>query len=55
MPGSLTFPTPNPLTSPFRKADGSYDWEREMDYGWQMVDCTFSTMFLSPAGSSLCG
>lgn len=24
--------------SPFRKPDGSYDWETEMDYGWSMLD-----------------
>jgi 4-aminobutyrate aminotransferase-like enzyme len=38
MPGSFAFPAPNPYRSIFRKADGSYDWEKEMDFGWSMID-----------------
>lgn len=38
MPGQLPFPYPNAYRSPFRKPDGSYDWETEMDYGWSMID-----------------
>lgn len=38
MPGQLAFPAPYAYRSPFRKADGSYDWETEMDYGWAMID-----------------
>lgn len=38
MPGQLVFPTPNAYTSPFKKADGSYDWEAEMTYGWDLID-----------------
>jgi 4-aminobutyrate aminotransferase-like enzyme len=38
MPGQLAFPAPNGLLSPFRKPDGSYDWETEMDFGWAMID-----------------
>lgn len=38
-PGQLVLPTPNALTSPFRKPDGSYDWQTELDYGWQLIDC----------------
>ncbi|KAJ5182131.1 hypothetical protein N7449_012278 [Penicillium cf. viridicatum] len=38
MPGQLAFPAPYAYRSPFRKADGSYDWETEMDYGWSMID-----------------
>lgn len=38
MPGQLAFPSPYAYRSPFRKADGSYDWETEMDYGWSMID-----------------
>ncbi|KAK5166057.1 uncharacterized protein LTR77_008318 [Saxophila tyrrhenica] len=38
MPGQLAFPAPNPYRSPFRKADGSYDWETEMNFGWSMID-----------------
>jgi hypothetical protein len=38
MPGQLVFPTPHALKSPFRMADGSYDWQAEMTYGWDMID-----------------
>ncbi|GLU50305.1 aspartate aminotransferase family protein [Nocardiopsis ansamitocini] len=38
MPGNLTLPTPNAYRSPFRHADGSYDWETELDYGFRLVD-----------------
>jgi 2,2-dialkylglycine decarboxylase (pyruvate) len=38
MPGSFALPTPNAYRSPFRKADGSYDWEGELAYGFAMVD-----------------
>jgi hypothetical protein len=38
MPGQLAFPAPYQYRSPFRKADGSYDWETEMDFGWSMID-----------------
>ncbi|KAK5698190.1 hypothetical protein LTR97_007151 [Elasticomyces elasticus] len=38
IPGQLIFPAPNSLRSPFRKANGSYDWETEMDFGWSLVD-----------------
>lgn len=38
MPGQLAFPAPYAYRSPFRKADGSYDWETEMDFGWSMID-----------------
>ncbi|KAM0748195.1 aminotransferase class-III [Meredithblackwellia eburnea MCA 4105] len=38
MPGQLTFPTPNAFRSPFRKPDGSYDWETEMTFGWDLID-----------------
>jgi 4-aminobutyrate aminotransferase-like enzyme len=33
MPGQLAFPAPYPYRSPFKKADGSYDWETELDLG----------------------
>lgn len=36
--GQLVFPTPNALRSPFRKPDGSYDWETEMTFGWDLID-----------------
>jgi 2,2-dialkylglycine decarboxylase (pyruvate) len=38
MPGSFALPTPNAYRSPFRKPDGSYDWEGELAYGFAMVD-----------------
>lgn len=38
VPGQLAFPAPYAYRSPFRKADGSYDWETEMDFGWSMID-----------------
>lgn len=38
MPGQLAFPAPYAYRSPFREADGSYDWETEMDFGWSMID-----------------
>lgn len=37
-PGQIAFPAPYGYRSPFRRVDGSYDWETEMDYGWGMVD-----------------
>ena len=42
MPGNLTLPTPNAYRSPFRRADGSYDWESELEYGFAMVDAQSS-------------
>jgi 2,2-dialkylglycine decarboxylase (pyruvate) len=36
--GSLVLPAPNAYRSPFRRPDGSYDWEAELDYGWTLVD-----------------
>lgn len=38
MPGTMTFPTPNAYRSPFRRPDGSHDWESELDYGFQLID-----------------
>ncbi|WP_031470283.1 aspartate aminotransferase family protein [Sciscionella sediminilitoris] len=37
-PGNLTLPTPNAYRSPFRAADGSYDWEAELEYGFGLID-----------------
>ena len=37
-PGQLAFPAPYAYRSPFRKSDGSYDWETEMDFAWSMID-----------------
>ncbi|KAJ5775694.1 uncharacterized protein N7511_000705 [Penicillium nucicola] len=38
MPGMLMLPSPNGYRSIFRRPDGSYDWEAEMQYGWRMID-----------------
>jgi 2,2-dialkylglycine decarboxylase (pyruvate) len=38
VPGSFTLPSPDAYRSPFRTADGSYDWEAELDYGFDLVD-----------------
>ena len=38
VPGALTLPAPGEPGSPFRRADGSYDWETELDYGFRLVD-----------------
>ncbi|KAL1589270.1 hypothetical protein WHR41_02097 [Cladosporium halotolerans] len=38
MPGQLAFPAPYGYRSPFKKADGSYDWETELEFGWSMID-----------------
>ncbi|KAI1281498.1 pyridoxal phosphate-dependent transferase [Xylaria sp. FL0933] len=37
-PGMLAFPAPYAYRSPFRKADGEYDWETELEFGWSMID-----------------
>lgn len=31
-------PAPNAYRSIFRKPDGSYDWETELNYGWSLID-----------------
>ena len=38
MPGMHMLPPPNAYRSIFRHADGSYDWEKELDYGWELID-----------------
>ena len=38
MPGQFAFPAPHAYRSPFRHADGSYDWQTEMAFGWSMID-----------------
>lgn len=40
MPGSLVLPAPNAYRSIFRKQDGSYDWETELDYGFDLIDAS---------------
>lgn len=38
MPGNFALPAPNAYRSIFRHADGSYDWETELDYGFSSID-----------------
>ena len=38
MPGMHMLPGPNAYRSIFRKPDGSYDWECELEYGWRQID-----------------
>ncbi|KAH7089032.1 pyridoxal phosphate-dependent transferase [Paraphoma chrysanthemicola] len=38
MVGSLALPAPNAYRSIFRHADGSYDWETELNYGFDLLD-----------------
>jgi 2,2-dialkylglycine decarboxylase (pyruvate) len=42
IPGNLVLPTPNGYRSPFRNADGTYDWQAELDYGFALVDAQSS-------------
>ncbi|CAG8973954.1 hypothetical protein HYALB_00007483 [Hymenoscyphus albidus] len=36
--GSFVLPCPNSYRSIFRKEEGSYDWETELNYGWDLID-----------------
>ncbi|EXJ60853.1 2,2-dialkylglycine decarboxylase (pyruvate) [Cladophialophora yegresii CBS 114405] len=38
MPGMHMLPPPNAYRSIFRNPDGSYDWETELNYGWELID-----------------
>ena len=38
MPGMHMLPPPNTYRSIFRNQDGTYDWEKELDYGWGLID-----------------
>ncbi|EXJ69953.1 2,2-dialkylglycine decarboxylase (pyruvate) [Cladophialophora psammophila CBS 110553] len=38
MPGMHMLPPPNAFRSIFRNPDGSYDWETELNYGWDLID-----------------
>lgn len=42
MPGNFHLPMPNAYRSIFRHADGSYDWETELNYGWSQIDTACS-------------
>ncbi len=37
-PGNLSLPTPNAYRSPFRRPDGTHDWQTELDYGFAAID-----------------
>ncbi|WAC53555.1 aspartate aminotransferase family protein [Gordonia sp. SL306] len=36
--GNLALPTPNAYRPDFVAADGSFDWQRQLDYGFEMID-----------------
>ncbi|KAH3959403.1 hypothetical protein HBI25_196450 [Parastagonospora nodorum] len=38
MIGNLALPTPNSYRSIFRHSDGSYDWQAELNYGFDLLD-----------------
>ncbi|WRT65282.1 uncharacterized protein IL334_002225 [Kwoniella shivajii] len=38
-PGQFVLPTPNAHASRFRNPDGSYDWEAELNFGFELIDC----------------
>ncbi|KAF2101395.1 hypothetical protein NA57DRAFT_72838 [Rhizodiscina lignyota] len=54
--GNLALPSPNAYRSIFRHADGSYDWQTELDYGFDLLDrqsCgSFAAVILEPILSS---
>ncbi|KXT15672.1 hypothetical protein AC579_6117 [Pseudocercospora musae] len=56
MPGNLALPTPNAYRSIFRHADGSYDWQTELNYGFELIDkqsCgSLAALILEPILSS---
>jgi 2,2-dialkylglycine decarboxylase (pyruvate) len=37
-PGNLVLPTPNPYRPDFTHPDGSLDWQRQLDFGFGLVD-----------------
>lgn len=38
IPGQYMLPQPNAYRSIFRHKDGTYDWEKELNYGWNLID-----------------
>lgn len=56
MPGNFALPTPNAYRSIFRHPDGSYDWQTELDYGFELIDrqsCgSLAALILEPILSS---
>ncbi len=41
-PGNFAIPTPNPYRPDFTTADGEFDWRRQLDYGFAMIDAQSS-------------
>ncbi|EMD69530.1 hypothetical protein COCSADRAFT_341519 [Bipolaris sorokiniana ND90Pr] len=52
MIGNLALPTPNSYHSIFRKGDGTYDWETELNYGFDLLDKQSCSRFY-PVGGML--
>lgn len=38
VPGQFSIPTPYQYRADFIAKDGSYDWQKELDYGFEMID-----------------
>jgi 2,2-dialkylglycine decarboxylase (pyruvate) len=41
-PGNFAIPTPNPYRPDFTTADGDLDWQRQLDFGFALVDAQSS-------------
>jgi 2,2-dialkylglycine decarboxylase (pyruvate) len=41
-PGNFAIPTPNPYRPDFTTADGELDWQRQLDFGFALVDAQSS-------------
>ncbi|GIF97546.1 aspartate aminotransferase family protein [Catellatospora citrea] len=41
-PGNFAIPTPNPYRPDFTTADGAFDWQRQLDHGFAMIDAQSS-------------
>jgi 2,2-dialkylglycine decarboxylase (pyruvate) len=37
-PGNFAIPTPNPFRPDFVDADGGFDWQRQLDYAFDLID-----------------
>jgi 2,2-dialkylglycine decarboxylase (pyruvate) len=37
-PGNFAIPTPNPFRPDFVDAEGAFDWQRQLDYAFELVD-----------------
>lgn len=45
IPGNYLLPVPDALHSPFNR-EGRYDWQAELDFGWEMIDRMSSSLRL---------